>query len=445
MAQNLAALRALATEGIQRGHMNLHARQVAVSAGAKPDQVEALAAQLIKEKNIRIDRAQKSWRFGSRKNKTWEKCKSLSLENEETMTEHIPAADPSMLLKPEKQVGFVGYGAYVPRYRLPATEINRIWTGGKGGVPVKEKSVPGLDEDVITMSIEAARNALARAGISAEELRAVWVGSESHPYAVKPSGTVVAEAIGVTSAHSAADMEFACKAGSEAIIMSMGLVGSGMGKYALAIGMDTAQGKPGDQLEYTTAAGGAAFIIGPANDSLATIQSAFSYVTDMPDFWRRSDMKYPEHGQRFTGEPAYFKHISEAAQTLMDMNGTKPADYTWAVFHQPNAKFPQKVGRDLGFNDEQIKPGLLSPVIGNTYAGAALIGLTAILDIAKPGERILAVTYGSGAGSDAFDILVTDKIAERQGKAPSTQDYIARRTEIDYGLYVRFRGKLDMG
>lgn len=361
------------------------------------------------------------------------------------MTDHIPAADPSLLLKPERQVGIVGYGAYVPRYRLPATEITRIWSGGKGGGPVKEKSVPGLDEDVITMSIEAARNALARAEIPAEELRAVWVGSESHPYAVKPSGTVVAEALGVSPAHSSADMEFACKAGSEAIVMSMGLVGSGMGKYALAIGMDTAQGKPGDQLEYTAAAGGAAFIIGPGEESLAVIQSAFSYATDTPDFWRRADMKYPEHGQRFTGEPAYFKHISEAAKTLMEMNGSKANDYTWAVFHQPNAKFPQKVGRDLGFTDEQIKPGLLSPMIGNTYAGAALIGLSAILDIAKPGERILAVSYGSGAGSDAFDILVTDKITERQHKAPTTQDYIARRTEIDYGLYVRYRGKLDMG
>ena len=59
-----------------------------------------------------------------------------------------------------------------------------------------EKAVAGLDEDVITMSIEAARNALARSGIDASQLRAVWVGSESHPYAVKPSGTIVAEAIG---------------------------------------------------------------------------------------------------------------------------------------------------------------------------------------------------------------------------------------------------------
>ena len=57
-AQNLAALRALATEGIQRGHMNLHARQVAISAGADGDIIERLAEQLVHEKTIRIDRAQ---------------------------------------------------------------------------------------------------------------------------------------------------------------------------------------------------------------------------------------------------------------------------------------------------------------------------------------------------------------------------------------------------
>jgi hydroxymethylglutaryl-CoA reductase len=58
LAQNLAALRALATEGIQRGHMTLHARQVAISAGATGDQVERVAAQLVREKAIRLDRAQ---------------------------------------------------------------------------------------------------------------------------------------------------------------------------------------------------------------------------------------------------------------------------------------------------------------------------------------------------------------------------------------------------
>ena len=348
------------------------------------------------------------------------------------------------LLKPAKPVGIVGYGAYVPRYRLPAKEVSRIWTGGKGGVPIKEKAVPGLDEDVATMSIEAARNAMSRAQIDPQGLRAVWVGSESHPYAVKPTSTIVAEAIGAVPHTQAADWEFACKAGTEALVAAIGLVGSDMVPYAMAIGMDTAQGKPGDALEYTAGAGGAAFVVGPAEQSLAVINATYSYVTDTPDFWRRPEAKYPEHGMRFTGEPAYFKHITEAGRTMMEAMGATARDYRWAIFHQPNTKFPQRVASMLGFSMDQIEPGLLVPVIGNTYAGAALIGLTATLDIAEPGDRILVVSFGSGAGSDAFDLLVTDRLRECRDLATKTQDYIARRTEIDYATYARYRGKLAM-
>ncbi|TAK14858.1 MAG: hydroxymethylglutaryl-CoA synthase [Anaerolineae bacterium] len=352
--------------------------------------------------------------------------------------------DASKLLKSDHAVGIVGYGAYVPRYRLPATEVSRVWTEGTAGLPIKEKSVPGLDEDVATMSVEAARNAIARAGISAKDIRAVWVGSESHPYSVKPTSTIVAEAIGAVPSTQAADWEFACKAGTEAIVAAMGLVGSGMARYAMAIGMDTAQGRPGDALEYTAGAGGAAYIIGEAAESLAVIEATYSYVTDTPDFWRRADQKYPEHGHRFTGEPAYFHHITSAAEAVMEATGTSAADYQYAVFHQPNTKFPQRAGQMLGFTPEQIETGLLVPVIGNTYSGAAIIGLTAILDVAKPGDRILMTSFGSGAGSDSMVIRVTDLVEKSRGKAPTTSEYISRRTQIDYAQYVRMRGKLTM-
>jgi hydroxymethylglutaryl-CoA synthase len=338
------------------------------------------------------------------------------------------------MLKPIRDVGIVGYGAYVPRYRLPAKEVSRVWADSSGGLPIKEKAVAGLDEDTITMSIEASRNALARAGIAPQDLRAVWVGSESHPYAVKPSSTIVGEAIGATPHIQAADLEFACKAGSEAIVMGMGVVGSGMGRYVLAIGMDTAQGRPGDALEYTAASGGAAFIVGPAEESMAIYEATLSYVTDTPDFWRRAYVHYPSHGHRFTGEPAYFEHITSAGRQLMAEMGTRPEDYTYAVFHQPNFKFPQRAAEILGFTPEQIKTGLLVPVIGNTYAGSSLIGLTAVL----------MVSFGSGAGSDAFSIRVTERITERRALAPLTRDYIVRRVEIDYATYARFRHKLQM-
>lgn len=353
-------------------------------------------------------------------------------------------SENNQVMKPDRPVGIIGYGAYVPRYRLPGSEISRVWTGGASGTPVKEKSVNGLDEDVITMSIEAARNALLRSQTDPQEIRAVWIGSESHPYAVKPSSTIVAEAIGAVPNTLAGDWEFACKAGTEAMQAAIGFVGSGMAKYALSIGMDTAQGRPGDALEYTAAAGGAAILLGPAAESVAIIEGSYSFVTDTPDFWRRAHAEYPSHGDRFTGEPAYFKHVVGAAEALMQEMATTAVDYEWAVFHQPNAKFPMRVGKMLGFSAEQLEPGLLSPRIGNTYSGSCIIGLTAILDVAKAGDRILMVSYGSGSGSDAFDIRVTDRLEEVREKAPTTENYISRRVEIDYATYTRFRDKLKL-
>ena len=347
-------------------------------------------------------------------------------------------------MRPVREVGIVGYGAYIPRYRLPTSEVARVWKGGRGPLPIEEKAVPGPDEDTATISIEAARNALARAGIDPALIGAVWVGTESKPYAVKPTSTIVAEAIGATPETQAADWEFACKAGTEAVQAAIGFVASGMARYALAIGADTAQGRPGDALEYTVGAGGAAYIIGPREESVAYFEGTYSYVTDTPDFFRRPCRRYPTHGGRFTGEPAYFRHTLAAGRALMEELGRRAEDYAYAVFHQPNAKFPVRAAKELGFTREQIEVGLLVSEIGNAYAGSSLLGLTAILDVAQPGDRILLVSYGSGAGSDAFSLVVTDLIEERQARAPFTRDYIARRREIDYAIYARYRQKLAM-
>lgn len=82
--------------------------------------------------------------------------------------------------------------------------------------------------------------------------------------------------------------------------------------------------------------------------------------------------------------------------------------------------------------------------IGNTYAGSSLVGLSAVLDEARPGDRVLVVSFGSGAGSDAFSLEITERIEAARPRAPQTQDYIARRVEIDYATYARMRGKLLM-
>ncbi|MFH1101565.1 MAG: hydroxymethylglutaryl-CoA synthase [Methanobacteriota archaeon] len=341
-----------------------------------------------------------------------------------------------------KSIGIVSYGANIPRYRIKAEEIASVWgKDGKAissGLGIFEKSVPSIDQDTATISVEAARGALRRCTVNPQDIGAIYIGSESHPYAVKPTGTIVAEAIGATPNVMVADYEFACKAGTAAIQTCTALVKAGMVLYGLAIGADTSQAAPGDALEYSAAAGGAAFIIGKEN-VIAEINHTCSFTTDTPDFWRRAERKYPSHGGRFTGAPAYFKHITECAMNLMGMAKTKPEDYDYAVFHQPNGKFPVNVAEKLGFSYDQIKQGLMVPFIGNTYSGAAMIGLASVLDVAKSGDRIFVTSYGSGAGSDGFDITVTDAITKLMRKnAPSIAELVAQKQYIDYGTYAKF-------
>ncbi|KXA89501.1 hypothetical protein AKJ57_05220 [candidate division MSBL1 archaeon SCGC-AAA259A05] len=338
----------------------------------------------------------------------------------------------------------IGYGAYIPRYRLKVEEATKVWGGNakdiKNGIMVKEKSVPAPDEDTATIAVTAARNAVKRSQIDPQEIGAIYVGSESHPYAVKPTATMVAEAIRATPNLTAADYEFACKAGTAAIQSCMGLVEANMCKYGMAIGADTAQSEPGDPLEYTAAAGGGALIVGKdGNDVIAKIDGTFSYTTDTPDFWRREMEPYPKHGGRFTGQPAYFKHILSAANGLLRQLQLTPQDFDYAVFHQPNGKFPLKVAKRLGFPREKVEPGLLTPEIGNTYSGATLIGLASILDQAEPEDRILAVSFGSGAGSDAFSLTVKDGVKKNADSVPKVKDYLKNKKYVSYGEYTKSR------
>ena len=342
--------------------------------------------------------------------------------------------------------GIVGYGAYIPRNRITVEEIAKVWGADapsyKRGLMLEEKSVPSPDQDTITMSVEASKNALKRANINPLEIGALYIGSESHPYAVKPSGTVVAEAIGATPEVHTADFEFACKAGTEGMFVALNLIKAGGMKYAMGIGADTSQGAPGDALEYSAAAGAAAFIFG-REKVVAKVLDTYAFMTDTPDFWRREYQYYPQHGGRFTGDPAYFKHIKGAARGMMDKAAMKPEDFAYVIFHQPNGKFPLRVGKMLGFRREQIEPGWLVNKLGNTYSGSSPLGLTATLDIAQSGDKILLVSYGSGAGSDAFIFEVTDRIDEVRDLAPKTRVLLdSNKNYLEYGEYAKFRHKI---
>ena len=343
------------------------------------------------------------------------------------------------------KVGIVSYGTYIPKYRIKTEETAKVWEEDSKEIlsqlQVNAKSVPGPDEDVVTMSVESAKNAVNRWGGDCMEIGAIYVGSESHPYAVKPTATFVAAALDTEESLTAADLEFACKAGTAGMQMCFGLAKSDMLKYGLAIGADSSQARPRDPLEYTAGAGSAAFLIGKER-IIAELEGTSSITTDMPDFWRREGAEFPSHGNRFTGAPAYFDHVIKASKRLMEKLGTQPSDYKYVTFHQPNTKFPLSAAKMLGFSKEQINLSLVCKEVGNSYSASSMIGLAQILNHSEPGDRIFITSYGSGAGSDAFSFLVTELIENMKTYPYNVDYYLNRKKYIDYGTYARFKGVL---
>jgi hydroxymethylglutaryl-CoA synthase len=342
-------------------------------------------------------------------------------------------------------VGLVSYGAYIPKYRLKSSQIDQAWGKESSSKFDREKSVPAFDEDAVTQAVEASFNAFRPVGVSPSEVEVLLMGSESHPYAVKPSSATVGNLLGTSPNYLAADLEFACKAGSAGIQLVSGLISSGHAKYGLAIGSDTAQGKPNDALEYSSAAAAAAFLLGEKK-LVVRLLDFCSYTTDTPDFWRRDGSPYPSHAGRFTGEPAYFAHIMGAADQLMSRSKIKSSDVDFCVFHMPNPKFPRDVARKLGFTPDQLAPSLIVDKIGNPYSASSLLGLAAVLDQARPGQRIFMVSYGSGAGSDAFLWQVEAPIVNLQKAhhqaGVQIEQQLANKAYIDYLGYLRHTHKI---
>jgi hydroxymethylglutaryl-CoA synthase len=347
--------------------------------------------------------------------------------------------------KKHMNVGILGYGMYIPKYRIKVSDVASVWGKNASDIElslgVTQKTVAAYDEDAVTIAYEAALRACVHAQIKPSELEVCFVGSESHPYAVNPTSTIVAEFLGVGHKYLSSDLQFACKAATTGLIAASGLIGAGHLKKGMVIGSDAAQAKPHDILEYTAAAGGVACILGE-NDhrSIASIQDFTSFSSDTPDFWRRDGVRFPSHGGRFTGEPAYFTHVMQASKILLSKTHMAPADFDYCVFHMPNGKFPIEVAKRLHFSKEQLAPSLTVHHIGNPYSAASLMGLSAVLDIAKPNQNIFFVSYGSGAGSDAFVIKTNDALLRKRKKELSFAYMTQTKEYISYVDYLR-KGK----
>jgi len=343
-------------------------------------------------------------------------------------------------------VGIISYGIYIPFNRLKIEDIAPVW-GKKpsdviSSLGITEKSVTAFDEDSVTLAYEAAIRAVKSADMSPSEIDAIFVGSESHPYAVNPTSTILGEFLNVGHDYLAADLEFACKAGTTAMIAVSSLVLSGQIKTGLIVGSDSAQAKPHDVLEYSAASGSAAFLISNSKkNQIAQIFASTSYSSDTPDFWRRDGVRFPSHGGRFTGEPAYFRHVENAARKLLAKTNLIPEDFKYCIFHMPNGKFPRQIAKRLGFTQKQLAPSLIVDYIGNPYSASSLLGLAKVLDVAGKDDLIFMVSYGSGAGSDGLVFKVMRDAPEKKS-ADVFINQASRKKYISYVEYLKYRRKI---
>jgi hydroxymethylglutaryl-CoA synthase len=284
------------------------------------------------------------------------------------------------------------------------------------------------------MAVEASLKALKMSGVNPKKIGAVFVGSESHPYAVKPTGTILGSFLGLKD-YFCADLQFACKAGTAGIQIAAAMIEAGLINYGLVIASDKAQSRPGDALEYTAGAGAAAFVLGSKKDKfLAKVKSVYSVASDTPDFWRRPGCKYPEHTGRFTGEPSYFKHLTKSIKKILENNNLKIKDINKLVLHMPNAKFPLKLAKRLGVSKNQLKDSFLVPSMGNPYTASSFLGLAASLSQAKKNEKILMASYGSGAGSDG--ILLEAK-TNKKAKTVNLKSQLKQGIYLNYADYLK--------
>lgn len=338
-------------------------------------------------------------------------------------------------------VGILGYGVYIPKYRIKKEDISKVWGGGAPGI--KEKSVVGFDEDATTMAIEAAQNAISHAGIDASEIGALYVGSVSSPYVSKSMAVIIGEVLGVSGGASVADFGGSPKSSTTALQACLDFIESGRGKYALVIGTDWQLGAPGDSLEHSLGAGAAACLLGNDN-KIAEFEDSYFLPTSLTGTWRTDGDQFvsryddPRY-ERFGGYP---KIIVDAAKGLLKKMGKTGSDFIYAAFTQPDAKSAATAAKKLGIKSDKMPSSVVSPLCGDTGSSSALIELAAALDQAKPGERIILASYGSGAGSDAFSLVVLEDVDKKRDKATRVQYYLENKEYIDYCTYEKTIGLL---
>lgn len=345
-------------------------------------------------------------------------------------------------------IGIIGYGTSFPVYRVNTLDILKTWQNMYSEQQVKamnlpERGVLAPDEDTITLACDAARRALEMSGIARDDIGALYLGTETSPYVGKASASCLVDMLGIPPEVMCGDCQFSGKSGTMAVQIIMALVEAGFIKYGVAIGADTLcrHFDPGNPMEYSAAAGAAALVIG-REGSLATLDATASYTSDTSDYWRLDGDRYIMWGgQAMTSTDIGMQaHMSGAVNALLTKTRLSLDDFAAIAIQQWDGASVFSVARSLGFSKDKVTPGVYADKIGNCGAASSLISLALLLETAQAKQKLLLVSYGWGAGSDAFTLTVTDR--NNLVKPPaSINDLLGNKIVVDYAVALKYERK----
>ncbi|KKM10086.1 hypothetical protein SY88_15710 [Clostridiales bacterium PH28_bin88] len=338
-------------------------------------------------------------------------------------------------------VGVISYGAYVPRYRITREEYVKAW-GNFAAAGVKEKAVLDVDEDTLTMGIEAAADALEAWGGDPGSISVLSLASTNFPYDEKALGGTAAAMLGLSKHVFSTEHRASSRAGTEALITAASMLSGSLGEYALVIVSDAPMAEPKDTLEHGMGAAATAFVLGK-KDLIAEIEGNGSFVSEQlgERFRPYGEKNLKDLGLNESRSRAYTGATVGAARNLMQKLNHSAEDYDFLALHQNDARMGQRIGLQLGFTEEKTLPVSKTVAqVGDTGASNSLLGLVSVVEAAKPGQRAMLVSYGSGCGSDALALRFTE--GQASIKYPALSHKLQHKKYIDYVTYLKLRRKI---
>jgi hydroxymethylglutaryl-CoA synthase len=329
--------------------------------------------------------------------------------------------------------GITRFGAYIPYYRLTHKDIARAW-GGRAGD--SERAVAAVDEDSITMAVEAVRDLLA--GSPARDVDGLIFATTTSPYSEKQASALIATVADLRRDIRSTDYTSSLRAATSALGAALDSVAAGSAARLIITAADTRLAAPRSASERTFGDAAAAIEVG-RDGVIAKLLASHSTVDEMTDLWRKPGEPFVAGWEeRFSLTQGYQRVVRQTVGELFERAGIGPSEISKAIFYAPDAGSLAAVARSLGFKPEQIPDHLLSSV-GNTGAAMPALVLASVLEQASPGEKLLVVGYGSG--SDALLFEVTEEIEHQKAvRRRGVRGHLASKASLEsYERYMKFR------